>query len=203
MFEEFNLSQNARIALVGLNGSGKTTLLKILAKCLAVQSGTVEIEGSICPQFSLLSGMRATLSGRSNATLKCLYQGVSMRKIPERVEAIKELSGLGEYFELPIKTYSAGMRSRLAMSLMSIMSGDIVIMDEWIGAADATVNEIANKLQTRLLNSAQILIIASHSTQVLRDWTDRLIWLDHGKIMDDGSIEPVIKAYQKYVTKAA
>jgi len=191
-----------RVGLVGINGSGKSTLLKILARCLSVQSGTVQIEGSVCPQFSLSSGMHATLSGRANASLKCLYHGVSIRNIPERLESIKELSGLGEYFELPIRSYSAGMRSRLAMSLMSIMSGDIIIMDEWISAADATVNKTANELQTKLLSSASILVAASHSERVLRDWTDRLIWLEHGEILEDGPIDHVLKNYQDYVKKS-
>ena len=192
-----------RVGLVGINGSGKSTLLKVCARCLSAQSGTVEIEGSICPQFSLASGMRPTLSGRGNAILKCLYHGVSLRQIPERTEAIKELSGLGEYFELPMKTYSAGMRSRLTMSLMIIMSGDIVILDEWISVADASIHEVANKLQSNLLHSASILVAASHSQKVLREWTDRLIWLNNSEVMEDGPIEPVMKAYQKFVKESA
>lgn len=198
-----DLKKGDKVGLVGINGSGKSTLLKVLAKCLSISSGTIEIEGSLCPQFSLASGMRQPLSGRGNSVLKCLYHGVPMRKINQHVEQIKELAGLGEYFEMPVRTYSAGMRSRLAMSLMSIMSGDIVIMDEWISAADATINEIASKLQTNLLSSAEILVMASHSERVLKDWTDRVIWLDHGKIMEDGPIDDVLKSYREFVRSKA
>ena len=197
----FSVVPGERIGLVGINGSGKSTLLKVLAKSLSIQSGEMEIEGSICPQFSLASGMRPTLSGRSNTTLKCLYHGVSLRNIPKKVEEMKQLSQLGEYFELPMRTYSSGMRSRLAMSLLSLLSGDIVVMDEWISTADASVSEIVNNLQTKIIDSASILVTASHSEKVLKSWTNRIIWLDRGKILADGPIDDVFKDYQQFIRK--
>jgi ABC-2 type transport system ATP-binding protein/lipopolysaccharide transport system ATP-binding protein len=196
-----SLKDGDRVGLVGVNGSGKSTLLKLCAGALAAQSGTVTIEGKVSPQFRLGAGIRPNLSGRRNAELKCLYMGRPQRSIPKYVEEVKALSGLGGYFELPVETYSAGMRSRLVMSLMRLVRADILIMDEWINAADASVNETANTLQAELIGQSSILILASHSQRVLSEWTEKLIWLDQGEVRAMGTVQEVFPEYQKWTGK--
>ncbi|MBI4921057.1 MAG: ATP-binding cassette domain-containing protein [Devosia nanyangense] len=194
-----SLTTGDRVGLIGMNGSGKSTLLKLCAGALAVQSGSIAIEGKVSPQFALGSGIRPALSGRRNTELKCLYMGVPQRAISSYVEEVKALCGLGGYFELPVQNYSAGMRSRLVMSLLRLVRADILIMDEWIGAADASVNRTVSALQRELIKSASILILASHSQRILADWADRLVWLEQGKIRQIGPVDAVYEEYNRWM----
>ncbi|RDE08061.1 ABC transporter ATP-binding protein [Pelagibacterium lacus] len=195
------LDTGSRVGLIGINGSGKSTLLKLCAGALAVQSGSIAVQGKISPQFALGSGIKGELTGRLNTQLKCLYMGVPQSRIKEHVEEVKSLSGLGGYFELPVRSYSAGMRSRLVMSLMRLVRGDIIVMDEWISAADASVNKTISRLQSDLINSASILIMASHSQRILEDWVDQLVWLDQGQIREFGPVKDVYAAYKAWMDK--
>lgn len=194
-----SLRSGMRVGLIGINGSGKSTLLKACAGALSAQSGKIEIQGRVSPQFALGSGLRPELSGRRNAELKCLYMGIPHRSIAARIEEVKELSGLGGYFELPVHSYSAGMRSRLIMSLMRLMKGDILVMDEWISAADASINKTVSRLQTDLIQSSSILVLASHTERILRDWTETLVWLEQGEIKAVGPVDDVYKEYTDWL----
>ncbi|THV10565.1 ABC transporter ATP-binding protein [Rhizobium rhizophilum] len=188
-----------RVGLVGINGSGKSTLLKLCAGALGHQSGRVIIEGKVSPQFKLGAGLQNKLSGRQNAELKCLYMGVPQGSLKRLVDDVKEISGLGGYFELPLHSYSAGMRSRLVMSLLRLVRGEILIMDEWINAVDPSLHATVGGLQAQLIERAKILLLASHSRRVLEEWVDRLIWLDNGRIRADGPIREVYAEYQAWL----
>jgi ABC-type polysaccharide/polyol phosphate transport system ATPase subunit len=190
-----SIDKGERVGLIGRNGAGKSTFLKLCSRALSAQEGRVEINGKICPQFALGAGIRPTLTGRKNAELKALYMGVGQRRLYERVEAVKELSGLEEYFDLPVESYSTGMRSRLVMSMMHLIRGDVLIMDEWINAADASINETANRLQEALIEKASIIMLASHSQRVLRQWTTRCVWFEKGRIVADGPTKDVLAYY--------
>lgn len=197
------INEGDRVGLVGLNGSGKSTLLKLCAGALGYQKGRVTIEGQVSPQFALSSGLKPRLSGRQNAELKCLYMGVPQSAIQRNVEEVKELSGLGGYFELPLHSYSAGMRSRFVMSLLRLVRGEILIMDEWINAVDPSLHATVGGIQTQLIERAKILILASHSRGVLEEWVDRLVWLDFGRVRADGPIGEVYAQYQKWLDERA
>ena len=192
-----SIKQGDRVGLIGLNGSGKSTLLKLCSGALSVQSGSIAIEGQVSAQFSLGAGIKGALSGRRNAELKCLYMGTPQRSIADRVEEVKELSQLGGYFELPVSTYSNGMRSRLVMSLIRLVKADILIMDEWIGAADGTVNRKVNRLLRDLIETASLVVIANHSERVIRQWTNRVVWLDGGVMRAVGPTDEVYPEYAK------
>lgn len=188
-----------RIGLVGVNGSGKSTLLKLCSAAVSAQSGKVEIEGRVSPQFSLGAGLKGALTGRQNTELKCLYLGIPQGRITDYTNEIKDLSGLGGYFELPIDTYSAGMRSRLIMSLLRLVRGEILIMDEWINAVDPTLNATVGGLQSDLINNSKILLLASHSRRVLEEWVDKIVWLHKGEVREFGKFEDVYSRYQKWI----
>jgi ABC-2 type transport system ATP-binding protein/lipopolysaccharide transport system ATP-binding protein len=192
-----------RVGLVGINGSGKSTLLKLCAGALGHQSGSVTIEGKVSPQFKLGAGLQNKLSGRQNAELKCLYMGVPQLSLRRLVEEVKEISGLGGYFELPLHSYSAGMRSRLVMSLLRLVRGEILVMDEWINAVDPSLHATVGGLQAQLIERAKILLLASHSRRVLEEWVERLIWLDNGHIRADGPIREVYAEYQAWLDARA
>jgi ABC-type polysaccharide/polyol phosphate transport system ATPase subunit len=194
-----SLVDGDRVGLVGINGSGKSTLLKLCAGALAAKSGTVEIEGKVSPQFALSSGLRPKLSGRLNAELKCLYMGAPQRAIPGLVEEVKELSGLGGYFELPMRSYSAGMKSRLVMSLLRLVRGEVLVMDEWVSAADPTLSKKIGGLQAQLVGRAKILLLASHSRRILNSWVDKVIWVDQGRIVAYGPMKEVFSEYNAFI----
>lgn len=188
-----------RVGLIGSNGSGKSTLLKLCVGALSAKSGSIEINGTVRPQFALGAGLKPQLSGRQNAELKCLYLGVSQRDIQEHVEAAREISGLGGYFELPISSYSAGMKSRFVMSLLRLVHGEILIMDEWINAVDPRLNEAVEGIQKRLINQSKILLLASHSERVLKSWVDKLAWLDQGQLKAFGGVDEVYREYHSWL----
>lgn len=188
-----------RIGLVGLNGSGKSTLLKLCSGALSIHTGSIKIDGRVSAQFSLGAGIRGSLTGRRNAELKCLYMGTPQRSIAERVEDVKALSGLGGYFELPVSSYSAGMRSRLVMSMIRLVRADILIMDEWIGTADGAVNKAIGALQRELIESSSLLVIASHSDNVLKQWVSTVVWLDGGEVRAIGPTEEILAEYKQVV----
>ena len=188
-----------RIGLVGVNGSGKSTFLKTCIGQLAPHTGKVSVEGKGAGLLALGAGLKAKLSGRKNVELKGLYHGLTKSDLPALVEEAKQISGLGDFFEMPISTYSTGMITRLTMSFLTLVEGDILILDEWVGTGDATVTDQANDLQERLLKSSTILVIASHSESVLRSWTDQLIWLHQGKIEGFGKTDDILPEYQYFV----
>lgn len=190
-----------RVGLIGSNGSGKTTLLRLCAGALAAKAGHVEVEGRVTPQFSMMSGIRTELSGRLNAELKSLYLNVPQRQIPEKIEQIRELSGLGGYYELPVSSYSAGMRSRLVIAMLTLVRAEILVMDEWIGAADASLTSKTSALQSELIERTSIMLMASHSQALLKEWANELVWLDQGKIVQVGSVHEVLAQYNEWIGK--
>ncbi|PMR73051.1 ABC transporter ATP-binding protein [Billgrantia endophytica] len=198
-----SLKNGNRVGLVGINGSGKSTLLKLCAGALAIQSGSISVKGRVSPQFALGAGIKPELSGRRNAELKCLYMGIPQSKVTDYVDEVATFSELGGYFELPVRSYSAGMRSRLVMSLLRLVRGDILIMDEWISTTDPSMNKTVSKLQADLIESSSIVIMASHSQRVLSDWTETLIWLDQGEIKAMGPVAEVYKDYHQWMKKRA
>lgn len=195
----FSFGDGSRVGLIGVNGSGKSTLLKTCSGALSIKSGTMRSEGRISPQFSLGAGIKPALTGRRNAELKCLYANVPWPAIPEAIEQVKEVSGLGGYFELPVQTYSAGMRSRFVMGLMQLQHGDILIMDEWISAADASVGDTASQLRQGLMDRGSIILLASHSRELLTKWTETLVWLDAGRVRNIGPTAEVLADYDGWI----
>jgi len=194
-----SLKDGDRVGLVGINGSGKSTLLRLCAGAVAAQTGTVKVEGKVSPQFALNSGIKRNLTGRQNAVLKCLYMGVPQSTISRHVEEVKELSGLGGYFELPMQSYSAGMRSRLLMSLLRLVRGEILVMDEWVNVADPSLSTTIGGLQAQLIQKAKILLLASHSRRVLEEWVDTLVWLDQGAIKASGPVSEIYPQYDQWM----
>ena len=188
-----------RVGLIGINGSGKSTLLKACAGALELTSGSIETTGSISPQFRLGSGLQANLSGVENVVLKCLYFGFAKHDIEQLTARVREVSELGPYLDLPLKTYSAGMRTRLLMGLLTLLKGDILLFDEWIGAADEATQKKMTRLQSELTGDASVTIIASHSKRVLFDWADKGIWMHKGQIREIGDMQGVFTKYIRWV----
>jgi ABC-type polysaccharide/polyol phosphate transport system ATPase subunit len=191
-----DLRQGDRLAIVGHNGSGKSTLLKALAGIYYPQHGRIEREGPVTGIFNIALGFRQEASGYRNIMLKGLIAGKSRAEIERVIPEIAAFTELGPYLHMPLRTYSQGMAMRLAFAIATAYSSDILLMDEWIGAGDARFNEKIITRMNSFVESAHILVLASHSTPLLRRIANRAIWLEAGRIREAGSVEELVDRYE-------
>jgi len=184
-----------RVGLVGQNGSGKSTLLKLLAGIYRPTSGTLSREGVVGSLLDISLGMSPDATGRENIYLRGVLQGLSRREITQLVPGIIEFSGLGDFIELPMRTYSSGMLLRLAFSISTVLSPDILLMDEWLAVGDAAFQAKAEERLHEVVSRTSILVIASHSANLIRSQCNRVIYLEHGRLIADGTPDDVLPLY--------
>src|SRR4249919_269279 len=171
------LREGDRLAIIGHNGAGKSTLLKALAGIYRPQQGRVEASSPVTGIFNISLGFRAEATGYRNILLKGLIAGKTRAQIDRAVPEIAEFTELGPYLHMPLRTYSQGMAMRLAFAIATAFSSEILLLDEWIGAGDAQFLEKAVKRMSSFVESAQILVLASHSATLLRRVANKAIWM--------------------------
>jgi lipopolysaccharide transport system ATP-binding protein len=184
-----------RIGLVGHNGAGKTTLLRLLSGIYTPTAGVANIEGECISLINTALGIDPEATGRENIRLRAAMMGMTRAEIRERSEEIAEFSGLGAFLDMPFRTYSTGMQLRLAFASSTSISPEILVMDEWLSTGDEEFKEKANKRLNDIVNSTNILVLASHSRELLLENCRRVIWLEHGKFRMDGPAQDVVDAY--------
>src|SRR5690606_14686297 len=184
-----------RIGLVGHNGSGKTTLLRVLSGIYIPTQGEAIINGTCISLINISLGIDPDATGYENIRLRAVMMGMSPREISGKVEEIAEFSGLGDFLEVPFRTYSSGMQLRLAFATSTAVRPEILIMDEWLSTGDENFKDRANQRMTELVDSTKILVLASHSRELLSTNCRRVIWLDRGRIKMDGIPSEVLPAY--------
>jgi ABC-2 type transport system ATP-binding protein len=190
------LEHGARVGLVGHNGAGKSTLLRLLAGIYEPTRGTAEVRGRVAPVFDLGVGMDPEISGLENIIVRGLFLGATRKQMEERIDDIAEFTELGDFLRMPLRTYSTGMRIRLALGVVTSIDPEILILDEGIGAVDAAFLEKSKKRLSELVDRAGLLVFASHSDEFLRELCDTAIWMEHGRIRQHGDIEDVLRAYK-------
>lgn len=195
--ENINLtiSPGERVGLVGHNGAGKTTLLRILSGIYEPTSGTAEIKGECHSLINIGLGIDPEATGRENILLRGVMMGMKPSDIMKNIDDIITFTGLGDFIDFPFRTYSTGMQMRLAFAVSTGIRPQILIMDEWLSTGDEEFSERANQRLSEVVNVAEILILASHSRELLRRNCNRVIWLEHGKIRLSGESETVLNAY--------
>jgi len=184
-----------RVGLIGGNGAGKTTLLRVLAGIYEPADGTVRTAGRVHSLLHANQGMHPDLSGRENIRLAGLYRGLSTRALRQLEDDVASFAELGDFLHLPLRTYSTGMMVRLGFALATAMRPQILLMDEWILAGDAAFMHKAQARLAEQVRAAEILVLATHQDQVLRDWCTRAIWLDQGRVCADGNVGAILSAY--------
>ena len=190
-----------RVGLVGHNGAGKTTLLRVLAGIYEPGSGTVQVDGHIAPLFDIALGMDPESTGYENIVLRGLYLGLSHDEIRARTGEIAEFTELGGFLDLPIRTYSAGMRMRLAFAVSTSIHPDILLLDEGIGAGDAAFLEKANRRLQEFTNRAAIIVLASHSEQLVTQMCPTSVLMEHGRVIRVGDTEDILARYRRRVAR--
>jgi ABC-type polysaccharide/polyol phosphate transport system ATPase subunit len=178
----FELQAGDRLGLVGANGAGKTTLLKVLYGIYEPTAGNLEISGKVDALFNINLGFRPEATGRRNILLRGLINGWTEDQIAERTEEIIEFSELGEFIDMPFKSYSQGMGARLAFAIATTLDPEILLMDEWIGAGDASFQKKATDRMNALAERAGIIVLASHSNELLDKTCNKRLELDKGRV---------------------
>jgi ABC-2 type transport system ATP-binding protein/lipopolysaccharide transport system ATP-binding protein len=190
------LAHGDRVGLVGHNGAGKTTLLRVLAGIYEPTIGTARIDGHTAPLFDVALGMDPESTGYENIVLRGLFLGLSRREIDERVDDIAEFTELGDFLKLPIRTYSAGMRMRLAFAVSTSIDPDILLLDEGIGAGDAAFLEKAQRRLREFTEKAAIIVLASHSDALVRQMCEKAVLMEHGRVLRIGATKEILDAYR-------
>ena len=194
-----SLKPGDRIALVGHNGAGKSTLLRVLARSYEPSAGTAEIEGTVSSLIDMEMGMDPELTGADNIILRGVFVGMSLKEARENIPRIAEFSELGPYLHLPMRTYSSGMRMRLAFATSTTRHPDILLFDEMISFGDAAFTARAKKRLDAMLDNAKIMALASHDVESLKTYCNRAILLEAGAVTADGSIDHVWERYMDSV----
>lgn len=189
------LTQGDRVALIGNNGAGKTTLLRAMAGVYEPVSGVVSIHGRISPMFDIGLGIDGEISGYDNIRLRGLILGLSSQEIEERMEDIVKFTELGDYLDIPVRTYSSGMMTRLTFAVATCFEPEILLMDEWIVAGDAGFLTKAQNRIEAFVEKAGILVLASHSADICRQWCNKGLWMQRGEIVQFGEINAVLDDY--------
>ena len=191
----FRLTSGDRLGLIGTNGAGKTTLLRTLAGIYEPVVGTVRVHGSINALLDPQLGMNVEMTGRENIMLRGLYNGLTRPAIRRLEEDVRAFAELGDFIDLPVKIYSSGMVVRLGFALATAIRPQVLLMDEWFLAGDAVFMEKARGRMEDMVRGAEILVLSSHLSHVVKDWCTRVIWMDQGRIRDDGTAAEVMERY--------
>jgi ABC-2 type transport system ATP-binding protein len=191
-----SLSEGDRVGLVGHNGAGKSTLLRLLAGIYEPTRGTSHITGKVAPVFDLGVGMDPEISGYENILIRGLFLGMTRREMEKRVDDIAEFTELGDYLQMPLRTYSTGMRVRLALGVVTSIDPEILLLDEGIGAVDAAFLNKARDRLVDLVRRSGMLVFASHQDDLLLELCTSAVWMDEGHLKQQGPLREVITAYK-------
>lgn len=191
----FSLREGDKVALLGHNGAGKSTMLRALGRVYAPSKGTAEIVGEIGSLIDISLGINAEATGRENVFIRGQLLGLSKKEIAAKYEEIVAFAELGDFMEMPVRTYSSGMHLRLAFAVSTIVRPEILLMDEWLSVGDADFQQKAEARLRDLVSGTKILAIATHSRELVEAVCNRAIWLEHGQIRMDGPSSEVVPAY--------
>jgi len=190
-----SLKPGDRLALIGHNGAGKSTLLRIFSGAYEPSTGTAEISGTVSSLLEITMGMDPELTGAENIVLRGVFVGLSIDEARRLIPEIAEWSELGEYLALPLRTYSSGMLLRLAFAVSTVRHRDILLLDELIGVGDMNFAAKARQRIEDMMDRADILALASHDTNILKQYCNRAILLRQGCVVADGSVDDITREY--------
>ena len=191
----FKINDGERVALLGHNGSGKSTLLRVMSSVYAPSFGSVHIQGKLGSLIDISLGIDHEISGLENIYIRGRLLGLSANEIKEKTPEIIYFSELGDFIEMPVRTYSTGMQMRLAFSISTTLRPEILLMDEWLSVGDEGFKQKVEARMKEVVQSSSILVVATHTRELVMKTCNRAIWLEHGKVKMDGASKEVCHAY--------
>ena len=193
---DLSLKTGDRLGLIGHNGAGKSTLLRTLGGIFTPTKGKVRVQGTMQTLLTLGSGFDPEESGWDNVAFFCAFHGLSANESQRVRKDVEDFSELGEFLNYPIRSYSSGMQTRLAFTLATTLSPQILLLDEIIGAGDASFFKKAQARMQSMAISTEILVLASHSDDLIQRWCNKALWLEKGRILALGDVDTVVRKYQ-------
>lgn len=196
------LEHGDRIGLVGHNGAGKSTLLRLLARIYEPTYGQINIDGHVSPMLDIMEGMELEATGRDNIFIRGIILGFTRKEINQQINEISDLTGLGDYLKLPVRTYSSGMKIRLAFAIATSVKPEILLIDEVFSAGDADFINKAQERMISLLNQSSIVVMANHSDDLIHEFCNKAIVLNGGNIKYYGPVNEGLNFYHsnKYMS---
>ena len=196
----FEVKKGEIMGIVGKNGSGKSTLLRAIAGIFSADSGSIELESDSESLLSIGVGFQKKLSGRENIILSGMLLGFSEQEVRDKMDEIIEFANLGKFIDMPVKTYSSGMYSKLAFSITAVLETDIMLIDEVLSVGDAKFKKKSyKKMQELIMDENRTVVIVSHSTETLEKLCTSLLWLHEGEIKMQGDTKTVLDAYNEFM----
>ena len=197
----FSVPKGEILGIVGKNGSGKSTMLRAIAGIFSPDSGTIDLKGNSVSLLSIGVGFQPKLTGRENIVLSGMLLGFSEEQVRAKMDEIIEFANLGEFIDMPVKTYSSGMHSKLAFSITAILEADIMLIDEVLSVGDAKFKKKSyNKMKELISNEDRTVLIVSHSSETLKELCTSVLWLHEGEMKMIGKPEEVLPAYDKFMS---
>ena len=198
-----DIAHGDRLAIIGANGAGKSTLLKVLAGIYAPTGGRLHAEGRVSALLTASVGLNPDATGKENIVTRGMYMDVPPRAMRAHVDEIAEFTELGYYIDMPVRTYSAGMMVRLCFAVATSVSPEILLMDEWLAAGDATFLAKARRRMEEFVSATSIMVLASHSMALLREWCNRAILLERGRVVAMGGVDEIAGFYENIAGSSA
>ncbi len=195
----FDVPNGTAMGIIGSNGAGKSTLMRAMAGILPPTEGSIEVWGKASTLLALGVGFNKSLSGRENIILGGLAAGLSRKEVEERADEVAEWTELGDFIDMPMRTYSSGMSARVGFSVAVHMKPDILMIDEALSTGDAHFREKANAKMAELRESARAMFLVSHGLGSIKEMCNRAMWINKGTLMMVGEPNEVVRAYMKFV----
>ena len=193
----FNLEKGKTLGLIGKNGAGKSTTLKLISGILKPTSGTIATYGNVVPMLELGAGFDLELTGKENIYLNGAILGYSKEYLESKYNEIVEFAEIQDFIDMPIRNYSSGMMARLAFSIASVVQPEILIVDEILAVGDVAFQEKSFNRMKELMSGGATVLFVSHDLEKIEEMCDKVIWLDHGKVVMFGDTDEVCSAYRK------
>lgn len=197
----FQVKRGEVIGLIGSNGAGKSTLLKVVAGVMKPTKGEIEVKGNVCPMIELGAGFDYDLTARENIYLNGAILGYSKEFIEKKFNEIIDFSELSDFLDVPVKNFSSGMIARLAFSIATIVDPEVLIVDEILSVGDLAFQQKSEEKMKSMIGGGTTVLYVSHSIDSIKSLCDRVIWLEHGKIVEIGDPRVVCKKYQELALK--
>ena len=198
----FSVKKGEILGIVGKNGSGKSTMLKAIAGIFSPDEGSIDLHGNSVSLLSIGVGFQKKLTGRENILLSGLLLGFSEEQVRAKMDEIINFAGLGKFIDMPVKTYSSGMYSKLAFSITAILEADIMLIDEVLSVGDAKFKKKSyNKMKELISNEDRTVVIVSHSSQQLQELCTSILWLHEGELRMQGETKKVLEAYEEFMSR--